>query len=320
VQLDRTEIVIRQRTGLELFDLSLLLLKRHFLRIAATSAMLGLPLLGLNVLAIAWMLGEDAYLASEHLSAPREAMWWRYTGHLLSLYVLQFQLVSLPTTVYLGNIIFFEKMNMFRLVRRLAPIAIRGLVVLGLLRLGLISLMLVWFINRSLAFDSNVEFWLLFIIPGVALILRAAWPFAPEILGLEFCRLRKSTSVELSYWQRSKGLHSPMVSENITRFIAATFFAVLLCMMLLATTIFVQGVLSGDWLWNRWFDYLVFPLCMWLVGLFMAVFRFLSYLDSRIRLEGWEVELQLRAETARLTHVSKPTTGLTTLTTGANAT
>jgi hypothetical protein len=33
----------------------------------------------------------------------------------------------------------------------------------------------------------------------------------------------------------------------------------------------------------------------------MAVFRFLNYLDSRIRLEGWEIELRLRAEAERLT-------------------
>ena len=34
---------------------------------------------------------------------------------------------------------------------------------------------------------------------------------------------------------------------------------------------------------------------IWLVTAFFAVARFLAYIDQRIRLEGWEVELRLRA-------------------------
>jgi hypothetical protein len=33
---------------------------------------------------------------------------------------------------------------------------------------------------------------------------------------------------------------------------------------------------------------------------FFAIVRFLSYLELRIRAEGWEIELLLRAEAARL--------------------
>ncbi|HXT57762.1 MAG TPA: hypothetical protein VN699_03965, partial [Pirellulales bacterium] len=40
---------------------------------------------------------------------------------------------------------------------------------------------------------------------------------------------------------------------------------------------------------------------IWLVVGYFAVVRFLSYLDLRIRTEGWEVELIMRAEAARLT-------------------
>ena len=42
------------------------------------------------------------------------------------------------------------------------------------------------------------------------------------------------------------------------------------------------------------------PLATWLVLGYLAVVRFLSYLDLRIRGEGWEVELQMRAEASRL--------------------
>ena len=33
----------------------------------------------------------------------------------------------------------------------------------------------------------------------------------------------------------------------------------------------------------------------WLVIVFLTIFRFISYLDCRIRREGWDVELKLRS-------------------------
>ncbi|HEV3005055.1 MAG TPA: hypothetical protein VGX78_11370, partial [Pirellulales bacterium] len=39
---------------------------------------------------------------------------------------------------------------------------------------------------------------------------------------------------------------------------------------------------------------------VWIVIGYFAVVRYLSYLDLRIRTEGWEVELTMRAEAARL--------------------
>ena len=41
-------------------------------------------------------------------------------------------------------------------------------------------------------------------------------------------------------------------------------------------------------------------LALWLVVAYFSVVRFLSYLDIRIRREGWEVELVMRAENQRL--------------------
>lgn len=300
MQLDKTEIVIRQRSALELLDLSLLVLKRHGWQIALTSALIGLPLLAVDVLAIAWMLNEDSFLVAEHLDNPQSAMRWRYLFHLVLLYVVQFQLISLPTTVFLGNQIFYESMPLGKLVRRIVPIVGRCLLVLGLLRLGLVTFALEFAVDRGQIFDWAAEFWLLFVISSVALLLRACWPFAPEILGLELCPLVTGRGGEITYAQRSRGLHKLLVADHLARFVGATCFGLLMALMLLGTMSFLKGVSTGNWLWNSWFDYLCLPLTMWLVGLYMAVFRFLSYLDSRIRLEGWEIELRLRAEADRL--------------------
>ena len=53
--------------------------------------------------------------------------------------------------------------------------------------------------------------------------------------------------------------------------------------------------LSEGVLWN-----VCTPIALWLVAGYFTIVRFLSYLDLRIRREGWELELSLRAEADRL--------------------
>lgn len=308
MQLDHTEIVIRQRSALQLLDLSLLVLRKYGLQIVVTAALLGLPLLVLDVLAVRWMLSEDALLAAEHLESPMNAMRWRHSFHLFLLFIMQFQIITLPTTVFLGNRIFYEEMPLKKLLRRLMPIAWRCFFVMGLLRLGLVGLMMEWFVDRTVAFDWYTELWLLFIVSSVGLMIRACWPFAAEILGLELCPLRSKSKIDITYAQRSRGLHKLLMADHMARFLGAAFFAILLTMMLLGGMLFAQGVSTGDWMWNRWFDHFLLPLSMWITGLYLAVFRFLGYLDSRIRLEGWEIELRLRAEADRYRQSTRPPT------------
>ncbi len=297
MQLDRTEIVIRQRSTLELFDLSLQVLKRHWWAIAVTSAVFGFPLLILDNLATAWMLNQNSLELAEHAGV---AAYLRPFWHLVTLYVLQFPLISLPTTIYLGNRIFYQSMPIGQLLRRLWSIAGRWLLVLGVLRLGLVGLVLELLIDRQVNFDVAIEFWFFIFAVGVALFYRAMSPFAPEILGLELCPLRITSPGTISYRARSRTLHRYSNSQNLRRFLGAAFFGCLLYFMLDGAQTFVLGAITGYWSWNDAFDLLRMQLSLWCVGLFMAVFRFLSYLDNRIRLEGWEIELRLKAEAARL--------------------
>ena len=60
-----------------------------------------------------------------------------------------------------------------------------------------------------------------------------------------------------------------------------------------------QAVLAEPLTWDH-FDStaltgLTFQLPLWIAAAYFAVVRFLTYIDQRIRLEGWEVELRLRA-------------------------
>jgi hypothetical protein len=64
------------------------------------------------------------------------------------------------------------------------------------------------------------------------------------------------------------------------------------------------GVLIGVWQWGWWMDLIFFPLVLWMMAFWEAVIRFLLYLNTRIRLEGWEVYLRLNAELQRLLEVN----------------
>ena len=64
--------------------------------------------------------------------------------------------------------------------------------------------------------------------------------------------------------------------------------------------LFISGVFFNDWQPGPVMLVTIYPLSLWIVAGFMTVVRFLSYLDLRIRHEGWEVELLLRAEASRM--------------------
>ena len=54
---------------------------------------------------------------------------------------------------------------------------------------------------------------------------------------------------------------------------------------------FADGVYNPDW---------QLSIAFWLVIVFLTVFRFITYLDGRIRREGWDVELKLKAQATLL--------------------
>ena len=70
-------------------------------------------------------------------------------------------------------------------------------------------------------------------------------------------------------------------------------------MSLLYSLISIRGILTGNWDWGLFSLLVLYPLALWIVASTSVLMRYLNYLDTRIRLEGWEVELAIRAETIR---------------------
>ena len=95
-------------------------------------------------------------------------------------------------------------------------------------------------------------------------------------------------------------LHGPNAGELVSRWMGSLLVALVLVLCLLATMWFLWGMLLFDWNWGPFMLHCCFPLSLWMVAGYFSVVRFLSYLDLRIRREGWEVELIMRAAAANL--------------------
>jgi hypothetical protein len=132
-----------------------------------------------------------------------------------------------------------------------------------------------------------------------------------EIILLERLPWRSSNPAEMTLGKRSKSLHSPYATDLFVRFLLVSMLGLLLSVTLCLSTWLVLKFLldSGDLtmidLFSRfdlrWYHaQIAYPAILWLIAAYFSVVRFLDYLDLRIRHEGWEVELLMRAEALRL--------------------
>jgi|694.fasta_scaffold00030_82 hypothetical protein len=318
MQLDRTEIEIRQRSALELLDLSLRVFNRHWARLILAGALQGLPMMVLNLSLIGWMLSDESILIADGQIDPMTAVGSRYLAHLIVLFCSQLPLMFLPVTLLLGAQVFYQPLTTGQLLAQVRRLWIPVIGILGFLRLGLVPLLMEPLVDRSVEFDATTEVLTLFVFFPLALFTRTFWPYAPEIIVLERCPLRSKQVGTVNYSARRQMLHGSMVAENLVYFLQAALFGGLLVAMLMGSTLFVQAMLTGSWQLNWGMYVIAFPACLWLVGIFMSVFRFLTYIDTRIRLEGWEIDLIMRAEGQRLLDTMQPTSGRQLSTEGAS--
>lgn len=126
------------------------------------------------------------------------------------------------------------------------------------------------------------------------------WPYVSEVILLEQNPWRARRSGTMTTAQRSQLLHRNEAGALLGRALLSFFLGAMLAGALWMSGYYLLKLLVGRLDWEPWMITIGFPVVLWIVlGLF-AVVRFLSYLDLRIRREGWEVELAMRAERARL--------------------
>jgi hypothetical protein len=302
MQLDRTRIAIRERGLLETIDLALFVVREFALPILTCGLLAIVPLALINYALVGWMAPSEV---------DGEVLGFRYLWNMTLLIFLEAPVAAIFIVAYLGPALFLEERTIRQVVgdvlRQAAPLVLCQ----GLLRGVLIAWGLYLLTSREEA-SGWIEGFFMILLCLWSAAMRAFRPYINEIILLERNPLiPRGTAITVN--QRSAHLHGPYSGDLMVRWLGAAAITWLLVCLVIYTAVMTQGVLITDWpihfsledgdaaLNLDWFKLqVVYPMCLWLVVIFLAVIRFLSYLDLRIRHEGWEVELLMRAESLRL--------------------
>lgn len=287
MQLDRTRIAIRERGTSELLDLGLRVVIAYAPQLLLWTGLLALPLAALNTWLIHWMVAEEYSMGAN----------FRYLFTMGQLVILESPLATLATTLFLGRVMFQQATTAPSIRQdlwRFAP----QILWTQLLRGSLIGLLLALLLKPGL--DPGIAEFLLPLACGYSLLCRAIRPFINEIILLERNPLRSTDANAMTVQRRSRFLHWSGSGEVFSRFLALGFVVVVLMFSLGFSMWFVAGILTSRWRWGFLMVEVLLPLAMWLVVIYTVVVRFLNYLDLRIRREGWEVELKVRAAASEL--------------------
>lgn len=267
VQLDQNRIVIRERDYLEILDLAVRVIRVYAWPLTVAFACGVVPAMCLNY----WLLADYADYDFDRLGFPL-----RYLLLMLPLVMWEMPLATAPMTLFLGRALFTDRPPPREIVRGLARSLPQMLWYQVIVRALLIPLVFTWF------------------------FLFAAWPYLSEVILLERNPMWAGRSGQMTTGRRRQALHGGYIAELFGRWLGSMAVGLLLFCSFWASIWLVGNLLLNKQIWEPAAYTFSFPLALWLVVGYFTVVRFLSYLDLRIRREGWEVELMMRAERARL--------------------
>jgi hypothetical protein len=287
MQLDRTRIAIRERGYLDILDLALCVIRAHAGGLLVATLVGVAPMFALN-----WWLISDI-ISGPGFEIEGDAV-SDYIWKLLALTFLEMPLAAAPATLYLGQALFLERPNSRQMVRDL----LGSLPQMTLLQLGPRALVIL----PAVLFDEPVLLgFSIMALLGAVPLHYALWPYLTEIILLERNRLFRASKQGTSTWRRVGALHNHYRIELFGHWLMALVFggawiaALWLAQWSVWTLLVARLTFAGP-------TYTVLlPAALWLVISFFTVARYLGYLDLRIRTEGWEIELRMRAEAQRLT-------------------
>ncbi|MEM9827385.1 MAG: hypothetical protein AAF958_12380 [Planctomycetota bacterium] len=297
MQLDRTHLKIRTRTISELGDLALVMLRRYPGAFGVAFLVGALPWILIDFALLAWIPIRENEIGLTDTEAVPELL--RYAAWMATLVFLQAPMAGVATTFYLGQAVFEEKPTYADVWRACRKRFWRWFWVLGWIRLPMLAVVLLCF-RFGQPVDGFYDGFLPFCFLVPALAVRASRPFMPEILLLEQCPIRSEQPHGLTAAKRSTRLHVPLSAELNGRFVVIGIVFVGLVASLYYTLDSAASLLSGNAAAGTLWPLLVFyPAALWMIAAVSVLIRLLVYLDSRIRLEGWDVELAIRAEQIR---------------------
>ncbi|MDA7950989.1 MAG: hypothetical protein MPJ24_05815 [Pirellulaceae bacterium] len=219
---------------------------------------------------------------------------------------LEMPLASSLTVIFLGKDIFLEKHSLNGILSELWEGLGRLLYSHLVWRFLFLGLSITYFLRISIVspetISNDVGTWIgwVFLFFFVAWILRLFRPFINEVILLEKLPARNQEDKGRTLAKRSSSLHNANLGTLLLQGIYSFFLAIFLSWALISGLTFLRGILFANWYWDDLTLNFLYPGVLWVVGLYFTVWRFLCYLNIRIRDEGWEIELLMRAEATRL--------------------
>jgi len=290
LRLDQTHITIRRRNALEIFDLAVHVLREHLVAISILSFVGFLPWALINYLLVGWMISEDHH-------SDYSILYWFSMCFLVA---SQAQIATMFVTKYLGDATFVGR-------PRVWPTFVYVIRNMGyLLFLHLFIRMLLFIMACALPLYSSepgmivAAFFLVPILLGGSILIRMVRPFVNEILLLEKTPIRSNDPSEVVFSKRSSLLHSSADANIFGRSMLAILFMVPVYVIFFSLLFFVESIVMLGRQEYWYIQAFCVPLAMWMTATFLCVSRFLTYIDTRIYQEGWDVELKLRAEAIKI--------------------
>jgi hypothetical protein len=245
---DRTLIVIRERSFLDLLDLALLVVRDRPVILGLTALAGIAPFAALNV----WLMADPS----------RSGLW-------VPLLLMETPWATAPLTVVLGDLMFGVRPRPGKVFKTLV--------------LAFPLLFLTQFLIRGISYLIILGF-----------VLAPAWfAFLNEVILLERVGFFRA-------FGRSRAIGRQFEGALFFRWLGqiALGLTFALCFQKGAEA-FGAVLAGGDVTWEQAAQLdvgdLLFQAGVWIAIALFAVVRFLSYIDRRIRLEGWEIELRLRS-------------------------
>jgi hypothetical protein len=303
MQLDKTAIVITQRSGPELIDLSLAVFRQYWFPVLTIALVCILPIAAINAILLYPLTQYESLLISSRDVSEVSFFRLRYLSIMSAVILIQAPLVLSGVTYFIGQAVFIERPSLGVVFRSIRSKLWSLVYVLGCWRFSLLVFVPMYFLFQDPSFRPEIEIPLyLLCLCTYVYAVRGFRPFAPEILLLERCPLfsSKKRPNASGFSRRSGWLHSTLAFELFGLHLGITLVQLLMTISFVLGCMFVIGVLSGLWKWGIWMDWIVCPMLVWMLMIWSTILRFLSYMNSRIQTEGWELELRLKAESQRL--------------------
>ena len=284
MRFDKTFIAIRERNVLEIFDLALHVITDHFVSLFWLFVIGVAPWVLIDMVFVGWMLDADEYFGF-------------YYWVMFLLIVSQAQAGTTFMTQYLGRAMFVGRPGVWAPVKDVFSSSPYFIWSHGILRTVFLTLAVCLLLSETdYAFSMVVCFLFLPGMVGLGLAVRAFRPFVSEILLLERTPVSKKDPEQVYFARRSKALHVSSSSDLFGRFALCSILAVPLGFACFSMLVSIDSVLNIQANSEYSYSPYYWVVALWVVAGFVCVARFLSYIDTRIRQEGWAVELRMRAE------------------------